>query len=395
MTATDRAPAGTCKGTAGALTLGSMCTGYAGLEQAVAAVLDVEPVWVADKDPGAAAILAHRMPGVPNLGDLTRVDWDSVEPVDIVAAGFPCTDLSFAGLGAGIRKGTRSGLWFTIADAIDVLRPRLVVLENVRAIVSRRPGLDVVLGDLARLGFDAEWTCNRASDIGAAHQRERWFLLAWPADAPRPRLEGARLRGRPPGHGGVAADTDDERGHGPSAEHRAGGREVATGDAAADPAGIGEREPADAPLAVAGGGHTRPEPRRRGVQPAAYPARDGRHEGRPEPTRLVRGPDAALGGSANVDWGGYGPAIDRWARVLGRPAPAPRVPTGRDGADQLNPAFVEWLMGLDEGHVTAVPGLARNQQLTALGNGVVPAQGAAAIAHLLDRMGALFDLETT
>lgn len=92
-------------------------------------------------------------------------------------------------------------------------------------------------------------------------------------------------------------------------------------------------------------------------------------------------------GQPDVEWGDYAPAIDRWARVLGRPAPAPTEP-GRDGRPRLSPAFVEWLMGLPEGHVTAVPGLTRNQQLRALGNGVIPAQGAAALATLAERLAA-------
>lgn len=369
------------------LSLGSMCTGYGGLDLAVSAVLDVEPAWVADPDPGAAAILAHHWPGVPNLGDITAVDWTTVPAVDVVAAGFPCTDLSLAGAGAGIKEGTQSGLWLVIAAALGVLRPRLVVLENVRAIVARRPGLDRVLADLAHLGFNAEWTCLRASDVGAPHQRWRWFLLAWPADAPRPRLQGPRLLRWPSGGGGTAAhpyrvgDQRDRPAGQPPQRHATG-----PGSASADPSGIREREPADPPHPVAGSGHPRPEPGRRGVQPAADPTGDRRDQGRPEPARDLRRSDAALGGGPHVDWGAYRPAIDRWARTLGRPAPTPRLPTGRGGADQLNPAFVEWLMGLPAGHVTAVPGLTRNAQLKALGNGVVPAQGTAALAALLARL---------
>src|SRR5690606_35815386 len=123
-------------------------------------------------------------------------------------------DLSYAGRGAGIKEGTRSGLWYSVADAIRALRPGLVFLENVRAIVARRPGLDVVLASLAELGFDAEWTCVRASDVGAPHQRERWFCLAWPADAGGPRLEGRRLHGAVAERRGVAAHANDEREHG-------------------------------------------------------------------------------------------------------------------------------------------------------------------------------------
>lgn len=300
------------------LTLGSLCSGYEGLGMAISQVLDVELVWVADNDQAAAAILAHRLPNVPNLGDITGVRWEDAVRVDVLAFGFPCTDLSFAGQGAGIKEGNRSGLWFNIADAIDVLRPRLIIVENVRAIVTRRPGLDVVLSDLARLGFDAEWICNRASDVGAAHPRERWFLVAHPTNQ---RHEwGWLARGRGPG-------------------------------------------PADGRLAVAdtGSGGRRPDQ-----------------------------PDIPAG-QPDVKWGPYSDAIDRWARILGRPTPPPRLPTGRGGVEQLNPVFVEWLMGLPAGHVTAVPGLTRNQQLKALGNGVVPQQGAAAIGYLLDRIGCSAD----
>ncbi|MFD0468185.1 DNA cytosine methyltransferase [Nonomuraea thailandensis] len=181
------------------LTSGSLCSGYGGLDLAVAAVLGARLQWTADNDDDAARVLACRFPGVPNLGDLTALDWGAVPPVDVLTAGFPCQDLSYAGRGAGIKEGTRSGLWHTIADAVATLRPRLLVLENVRAIVTRRPGLDVVLADLARLGFDANWTCLRACDDGAAHERGRWFCLAWPAaHTGRPGRQGAGYRGQLP-----------------------------------------------------------------------------------------------------------------------------------------------------------------------------------------------------
>lgn len=76
-------------------------------------------------------------------------------------------------------------------------------------------------------------------------------------------------------------------------------------------------------------------------------------------------------------WGDCAPAVARWAAVLGRTAPAP-TELGKNGA-RLSPRFVEWMMGLPEGHVTDVPGLTRNEQLKALGNGVVPQQAAAAV----------------
>lgn len=83
-----------------------------------------------------------------------------------------------------------------------------------------------------------------------------------------------------------------------------------------------------------------------------------------------------------MDWGPYGPAIHRWELILNRPAPAPTI-TGKRGGQQLSPRFVEWMMGLPEGHVTTVPRLSRNDQLKLLGNGVVPLQVAAALSFLL------------
>jgi DNA (cytosine-5)-methyltransferase 1 len=83
-----------------------------------------------------------------------------------------------------------------------------------------------------------------------------------------------------------------------------------------------------------------------------------------------------------VDWGEYAAAIRRWETILGRPAPYPTEP-GRAGRPRLAAAFVEWLMGLPDGWVTAIPGVSRAAQIRALGNGVVPAQAAAAVTLLL------------
>jgi DNA (cytosine-5)-methyltransferase 1 len=117
----------------------------------------------------------------------------------------------------------------------------------------------------------------------------------------------------------------------------------------------------------------------RSPAPAADAAGDGRNERRTEPAGLVGGPDAAQRGDAPA-WGVYGPAIERWQRILGRPAPAPTEP-GRTGP-RLSPRLVEWLQGLPDGWVTGVPGLSRNAQLRLLGNGVVPQQGALALRML-------------
>jgi len=99
-----------------------------------------------------------------------------VPPVDLVSAGWPCQDISYAGPGAGITEGTRSGLWLKIADGLRQLRPAFVFLENVAALRTR--GLGKVLGDLAALGYDAQWVCLRAADAGAPHRRDRLLILA-------------------------------------------------------------------------------------------------------------------------------------------------------------------------------------------------------------------------
>jgi DNA (cytosine-5)-methyltransferase 1 len=173
-----------------ALRSGSLCTGYGGLDLAAAAVLGARLAWCAESDKHAAAVLAARYPGVPNLGDITALDWAAVPPVDLITAGWPCQDLSCAGSGAGIKEGTRSGLWIDIAGGLRQLRPAFVFLENVAALRTR--GLGKVLADLAALGYDTQWLCLRAADTGACHRRDRMFIFGCqPAARPRPRFAAA------------------------------------------------------------------------------------------------------------------------------------------------------------------------------------------------------------
>lgn len=164
-----------------------LCAGYGGLGLAVERLTGERVAYVAEVDEAASKILAHRFPGVPNIGDITAYDWRQlVGQVDIITAGFPCQDISNAGRRKGI-TGERSGIWKSVAEATRVLRPRRLFLENVSAIRTR--GLDVVAEDLARIGYDLRWTTLRASEVGAAHPRTRWFGLATPQNAyrqPRP-----------------------------------------------------------------------------------------------------------------------------------------------------------------------------------------------------------------
>ncbi|MDX3841763.1 DNA cytosine methyltransferase [Streptomyces europaeiscabiei] len=459
-----------------ALRVGSLCSGYGGLDMAVCDVLGASVAWHCQYEPGdkhqyAARILAHHWPDVPNHGDITAVEWSDVEPVDVLTTGFPCQDVSLAGKRAGVIgdtvipagvllcgncrwgehdlatceaaspsgavpsrlagmeaaaavaelnardladpagpppervvKGNRSGLWFHVARAISVLRPRLVVIENVRGLLSAKavrgvgpdgPPVDAdggdadtlraigaVLGDLADLGFHAEWHVQRASDVGAPHQRERVFIIAWPAaDPDHERVERTGDAGREPqrhvaGPHRAPSDTPREGQPGQGARRRPTGRRTA----AEDPDGIARDERGVAAPGEEEGRRARPDTRRRGRAPVADAQGERRHEGEPQPE--ARGRNAESGERGSVDWGPYAHAVAQWEAITGRPAPRPTDDRGR-----LTSAFVEWMMGLPLGHITGVPGLSRPAQLKALGNGVVPQQAAYALRFLLHRAG--------
>ncbi len=110
--------------------------------------------------------------------------------VDCISAGFPCQDISTAGSRAGLGAGTRSGLYREVLRVAGIVRPRYLFLENVSAIRSK--GLERVLADLAALGYNAQWTCLRASECGAPHQRDRWWLLAYSDSARELQSEGRK-----------------------------------------------------------------------------------------------------------------------------------------------------------------------------------------------------------
>jgi len=286
--------------------------------------------WCVEWDKNAQAVLRRRFPNAQVYGDIREVDPSQLAPVDVICGGFPCQDVSSAGKRAGIKAGTRSGLWSVFADAIDALRPQWVVIENVRGLLSAtahrtveddadcdvepaagavgdgagRPVLraaGAVLGDLADLGYDAQWATVAAADVGAPHRRERVFILA--ADTSRGELQRRGISG-----------------------------------AVADPAGRGE----------------------------------GASEQRQRIASLEQ----------TSHWGKYEPAIRRWESIVG-PAPAPTEPN-RSGNPRLSATFSEWLMGWPSGWVThPAIGISRNDQLRIIGNGVCPQQATAALHFLL------------
>ncbi len=118
------------------LKIGSLFSGYGGLDLAAEHAFNAETVWFSELNEPVSAVFSRHWPGVPNLGDITTINWHEVEPVDILIGGFPCQDVSTVGKRAGLAPGTRSGLWAHMAEAIDTLKPEWVVIENVRGLLS-------------------------------------------------------------------------------------------------------------------------------------------------------------------------------------------------------------------------------------------------------------------
>ncbi|WP_406730543.1 DNA cytosine methyltransferase [Streptomyces sp. NBC_01794] len=391
------------------LPIGSLFSGVGGLDLGVQAALGGHIAWHAETDPHAAQVLARHWQ-VPNLGDVQAIDWHQTEPVCVLTAGFPCQDLSVAGPRTGLATGTRSGLWRHVVDAIEALNPCLVVIENVRGLLSTRAGthalrhlepcprclgdlsdqpcmraLGVLLADLADLGYDASWTCVRACDVGAPHRRERVFLTAWPT-TPRLRaaVEDADVESGPQRRLSASRQTEGRR----SRPHpgRRGRAPLAHPESQRRCQGLTEpatRRRQPHPCLHSGSAHRSERHDHGDRAPVAHPdlirrsrrcGHDPETPGRHEPANSRHSPSHW--------WGAYRPAIHRWERVTGRAAPCPTQP----GTRRLSAAFVEWMMGLT-GHVTGTPELSRAAQLRLLGISVVPQQADHALNTLLARAG--------
>jgi DNA (cytosine-5)-methyltransferase 1 len=352
--------------------IGSLFSGYGGLDLAVEYATGGETIWFSEINEPSIRVFTHHWPGIPNLGDISTVNWATVPPIDVLIGGFPCQDVSTVGKGAGLMPGTRSGLWSYMATAIDALQPELVVIENVRGLLSApatRPDLEgatpdernrddatrehatavrnlesnpwllgdeparplralgAVLGDLADLGRTARWIGLPASLAGAPHHRFRIFITAY--------REGA---------------IPDAAGLGLLTRRRDPGPSTSTSR------------------------HDRPEPS--GDRPGS--ARTGWLA-----FQLARIGDAVRTDREHLrGWGRYADAIARWEHITGRDAPAPAILNEAKGPRPA-PEFVEWLMGLPVGWVTdPARELSPNQQNTMLGNGVLPAQAATALDML-------------
>ncbi len=156
-------------------------SGIGGFSLGLEAVGGFKTVAFCESERSCHRVLSRHWPGVPIYDDVclltsTRLSADGIS-VDVLCGGFPCQDISSAGQKKGI-EGERSGLWREYYRLIGELRPSYVIVENVAAILGR--GLPRVLGDLASVGYDAEWHCVPASAIGANHRRDRIWIIAYP-----------------------------------------------------------------------------------------------------------------------------------------------------------------------------------------------------------------------
>ena len=340
--------------------LGSFCTGYGGLDLAVEAFYGAELAWYSEIDKDCNKLLELHFPRVPNIGDLTVQNWEEVEAVDIICAGFPCQPFS----NAGERKGEEDerAIFQWIADCVSVLRPRIVVLENVAGILTL--GGTSVIGSLAQIGYDAKWSLVRASDIGAPHTRKRWFCIA--TDTSSVGLQEFRSELR---LGEKKRKTCSIDGNGSDDD-----------GFTTDTAGVGCKQ-GTGQFPTTGG---RQKEKRsewnaessRSIEDATYSyiPRLQRHR-RLEENRSERRQPPSESNRASCNWGRYEQAIRRWEYITGRPAP---LPTDERG---LNTSFTEWVMGLEENWVCN-QGLSRTAELKMLGNGVVPAQAFRALEIL-------------
>tara|TARA_R100000951_G_scaffold54892_1_gene46108 strand:- start:35 stop:1156 length:1122 start_codon:yes stop_codon:yes gene_type:complete len=161
------------------LKIGSLFAGIGGFELGIErAIPNAETVWQVEQNKYCQGILKKHWPNATIYDDVRNITQHNVEPVDILIGGFPCQSISVAGKQRGLEDEKKSGLWWEFHRIISELRPRIVVMENV-ANVLRLGGLDVV-GSLAEIGYDAEWTIISAKQFGAPHLRKRWFCVAYP-----------------------------------------------------------------------------------------------------------------------------------------------------------------------------------------------------------------------
>ena len=143
--------------------------------------------WQVEINPFCQKVLHKHWPKIPiynDIEELTDEQLQTLRPVEIIAGGFPCQDISTIGGGAGL-AGPRSGLWREMVRTIRVVRPKYVIVENVATLLQR--GLYTVLKDLAEIGYNAEWDSIPAYTVGAPHTRDRLFIMAYTNGVAKPK----------------------------------------------------------------------------------------------------------------------------------------------------------------------------------------------------------------
>ena len=157
------------------LTVGSLFSGIGGLDLGLERA-GMNVIWQSEIDPYACKVLAKHWPGVPNHGNIKEIDWSTVVRPDVICSGYPCQPFSTAGKRQG--ENDPKHLWPWVREAISQLRPRYAVLENVRGHLTL--GGTTVIGELAAIGYDAEWRVVSATSVGGLHKRERIIIVAYP-----------------------------------------------------------------------------------------------------------------------------------------------------------------------------------------------------------------------
>jgi DNA (cytosine-5)-methyltransferase 1 len=157
------------------LTVGSLFSGIGGFDLGLENA-GMKVIWQSEIETHCCAILKKHWPDIPNLGDVKKINWSTIEHPDVLCGGYPCQPFSVAGL----RKGQydERNLWPYFSEAIRTIRPKYAIMENVRGHLSL--GFKEVLQDLSDIGYDAEWQVIPASAVGAPQKRERLFIVAYP-----------------------------------------------------------------------------------------------------------------------------------------------------------------------------------------------------------------------
>jgi DNA (cytosine-5)-methyltransferase 1 len=199
------------------LTVGSLFSGIGGIDLGLERA-GMNVIWQSEIDPFACKVLKKHWPEVPNHGDIKEIKWHEIERPDVICGGYPCQPFSTAGK----RRGTNDPrhLWPWVREAISELRPKYAILENVRGHLSM--GGAQVVGDLAQIGYDAEWRIISAASLGANHRRDRIIIVAYPNNAgertPRRNLDDQTSKSsaerRDPRHefGGRSSEVADTNG---------------------------------------------------------------------------------------------------------------------------------------------------------------------------------------